>query len=195
MVNQADINLYPSSGAVYSANGILVSVSASDFLAKFPRVFASITLTIAGSITNADTITVNLNLGLIPGGKITQTITVTGSDTVSSIAQKIAKAFTDDATFQAYGGTASSLLGVVTFKMPGLLGNECTLTRTLSGGATLTGTISNSGAFSGGSGPVIPFKTFNLSAFGQTILFEAGKPANVNAGIVKALVAAKSPVY
>lgn len=193
MVNQSDSSLFP--GTTYIGNGGLITANQADILIKFPRVMASLTLTIGGTITNLDTITVNVNLGVLPGGKIAKTISVTGSDTVTTMAQKVVQAFADDATFQAYGGVIYAAGAVVTVKMPGLLGNEATLTRTLSGGATLTGTISNSGAFSGGSGPVIPHKTFSFSYAGNTLLFEAGKPAIVNAGIVKELAANKQPVY
>ncbi len=196
MVNQTDVNLYPARKPTYvTGRGILVNATASEFLTKYPRTFASITLTVGGSVTDGDTMTVNLNLAPLSGGKIAKTIAIVSGDTTTTVAQKIVKAFADDATFQAYGGVIHATAAVVTVKWPSLIGNEATLTRTLSGGATITGTIANSGVFASGAGPVIPFKSFTFAHQGTTYSLEAGKPANLPAVVVKAMVAAKQPIY
>lgn len=170
--------------------GQLFELSQAQFATKYPRVMATITLTVAGSITDGDIITVNLNLATLTGGKIAKAIAIVGADTVSTVAAKIAKAFNQDADFQQAGGNAYTALGVVTFQWPGMVGNVVTLTRTLSVSATVTGTISNSGAFSGGSGPIYPLEDFSVTYQNTFQQFRAGCPKNVTAGMVAAIIAA-----
>ena len=171
--------------------GQIISESPSAFLTRNARAFASCTATIAGSIANLDQIRLNLNLAALSGGKITKTITLTGTDTVSSAAQKMAKAINDDTVLQGYGCYANSLLGVVTVYWPGLLGNHVTLTQSVPVGSE-TITLGASGVFSGGTGPIIPFNSFRfeMPKTGQFFTFEAGVPQIVGANVVRALALA-----
>lgn len=174
-------------------NGMLISEPDSKFLTRNPRAFASATITVAGSISNSDQLKVDVNLPALSGGKISKTITLTGSDTVSSAAQKLAKALNDDTVLQSYGAYANSLLGVVTFFWPGQLGNNVTLTQSVPVGAE-TITLGNAGVLAGGTGPIIPFNTFNFEKAGHFTSYQAGKPKIVGANVVKSLAAAGKPI-
>ncbi|HEY9678670.1 MAG TPA: hypothetical protein V6C76_11715 [Drouetiella sp.] len=173
--------------------GQLISETPAAFMSRYPRAFASITITISGTTANGDQLKVDINLPALPGGKISKTISLVGGDTVSSAAQKLAKAICDDATLQGYGVYANSLLGVVTLNWPGPLGNNVTITQSVVSGAE-TIALSNSGAMSGGSGPIIPTDTFNFAYKRYFHSFQAHKPENVSDAIVKALATAGKPI-
>lgn len=195
MVFQSDVSLTPKRPSNVLVNGMLQNLNPADFLSLFARVAASLTITVTGTITDADEVTVDINLGLLPGGKVSKTIVVAAADTTTTLAQKIAKELADDATLRSYGAYAYALSNVVTVKWPGALGNQVSCSVGLSVGATEVLTLSNSGDFSGGSGPIVPFKTFNIRHSMQTLQFEAGKPVNVGDDLLALLVQSGSPIF
>lgn len=193
--NQTDVTLKPLRKSHYTINGQLVALTPDELLTKAARSMASLTITVGGSATEDDELTVNINSNLLPGGKVAVTVVVDADDTLIVLAQKISKELADNAVLQSSGVVAYSVDAVVTVKWPGLIGNTVTCTTALSGGATATLTRSNSGNFTSGAGPVIPFSNFNFMFNGQVIQFEAGKPQEITQALANLLVADKSPVY
>lgn len=193
--NQTDATLKPLRPSQYTVNGNLTALTPSELLAKAARSMASLTITVGGSATENDELTVNIVSNLLPGGKVTVTVVVDSNDSLTVLAQKLSKELADNATLQSFGVVAYSVDAVATVKWPGLIGNTVTCTTSLSGGATATLTRSNSGSFSGGAGPVIPFSNFNFVFNGQVIQFEAGKPQEITQGLATSLVADNAPVY
>lgn len=171
--------------------GQLISEPPSQFISRFVRAFASITITITGSISNNDQLQVNVTLPAI--GTISKTITATGSDTTTTLAQKIAKALSDDSTLRAYRTYANSLANVVTFNWPGPLGNFVTLTQSVPVGSESIA-LGNSGAMAGGAGPILPYNTFEFNIKGQVIDCRANTPMNVGTNVVAAMAAASAAI-
>jgi hypothetical protein len=179
--------------------------SPAHYLSYFPRALSSVTLTVSGTITNNDTLSVTLTNGILltpsPVGTRTVTVTAVTGDTITTVATKIAKALNDDVTLQPYGvfadtgpGGAGGLSNVVTLNWPGPLGNFTTVTTSKSPtGATETLTLSAS-ALSGGSGPVIPFQNFWFSQGGQTSDFWIGQPVQLDYYTLSLFVAQGMPV-
>lgn len=185
--------LVPQIFKAVSLNGRVITKSPWKFLADNPRSYASCTATIAGTIANNDNLRITIVLPALSGGKTVFNVLATGSDTTSSLAQKIAKAISDDPTMQDFGIYATSALNVVTIKGPGLVGNNLVVQQAVTVGAE-TISLSNSGVPSGGSGPIIPCSSFNYQYNGILYSFQAGIPVNVPAGLVAKLVADAKPI-
>lgn len=172
--------------------GMLISESASAYVSRLGRAFASATITVGGTLANLDQLRVVVNLPALPGGKVTLTVVLTGADTTTTAAQKIAKAINDSVDLRQYNCYANSAGAVVTFLWEGLLGNEVVLTQSVPvGSGTLT--LGNSGLLAGGSGPIIPANNFNFVIRGLLVNFQAGKPVTVGSNVVKAMAAAGCP--
>jgi hypothetical protein len=134
--------------SVASGSGTIDHDSPAAFLAANPRVNATATATIGGSVTTGDILTLELANNLFPSGLISHTYTATSSDTIGTIAEAFAKLFNDDANAQAFGvevdagGTSGAVL---TFNHPGPVGNFSVLSAPVGEPSkiTITGTATN----------------------------------------------------
>jgi hypothetical protein len=137
---QADIGLAVDAGATYSTTGG--------------------TLTVAGTITNGNWVTVtfvNASLPLlVTPGLVVGPINIVTGDTVTTFAAKLVVAINTNQTLTNYGYVASNSAGVVTAKALGAIGNSTVMTAQLSAGATITVTPVNP---SGGAGAVVARNT------------------------------------
>lgn len=183
----------PALRAKSIVRGQLLQESPDAFLARFARAFASCTITVTGTLANNDQLRVNVNLPILSGGQISKTVVLTGADTTTTAAQKIAKALCDDPVLQSYGAYATALSNVVSFYWPGLLGNVVTLSSSVPVGSGVI-TLGASGVMSGGSGPIIPYGDFNFMWNGNLFSFRAGEPEIVPQGAVQAMAAAKAQI-
>lgn len=138
----------PQRWPVSVAGGQNIEEPISDFLARNPRTFASITATITGSISASDALAVTIKLAALPSGSIAFNVVAAGGDTTTTLAQKFAKAVSDNAYMQAFGCYATSTANVVTINWPGPLGNQIGVSaavsigsEVISLGGTMTATI------------------------------------------------------
>ncbi len=175
--------------------------SPEAFLAANPRSDATGSVTIGGAVTAGDTIELTLTNAVLPGGSVSVTYTVLAADTVTTIAAALAGLIAANQTCRAFGISASvggTNDAVITVAYGGPVGNFTVGTSTLSGGATETATWASSGAFSGGSGPVVPLATFNafpeVAGATHTMEFIYGRPVSIDAGILATLNAAGLPL-
>lgn len=172
--------------------GVSGLISDAQILRDNPRSDASITITMGGTITNGNSLTVNVNDFRLPGGTVQFVIPVVTADDLASVAAKLAKALAESPVLRDLGAYASHVAAVVTLKMPGPLSNFATLSRTLSGGATLTAALGNSGSLAGGAGPVIPLDDFDVCVGGMSLFFVAGQPKSVSKAALLAIQASKA---
>jgi len=177
--------------------------SPSAFLTANPRVDATATGTIGGSVTTSDIITLTVTNGLLGGpiygsvGAVSVAYTVQAGDSLAMIAENLTDLINDNALMQSLGFRADvdgAVGAVITFHQGGPAGNLTTVTRTLSGGATETVTFSNAGVLSGGTGPIIPVGNFVWSRNGVTSAFWYGSPRTIGYDQVIAMVAQGQPI-
>jgi hypothetical protein len=184
--------------AVANANGVSGGVALMDpttFDQANPRVDSTATVTIGGSTTTNDTVTLTVTNGQFTNsafggaGSISHIYTVQGGDSVTNVAEQLADLFNADANAQAARLWCSVVGAVITFHHAGQIGLFSTITSALSGGATETVTLGNGGVLAGGSGPVIPFNDFQYSYAGGPLMnFRAGQPYFADYPLVQKLV-------
>jgi len=92
-------------------NGQVVPLSPSDQLASDARLLATATITVGGSITNLDKLRVRIKSGAL---EIDVTAAMTGGDTTTTAAAKVAAAINANATLRDLGYAASSAAAIVT---------------------------------------------------------------------------------
>lgn len=171
---------------------------------------ATRTATVGGTVTASETVSITFTNANLPGGDTTVQYTVQGGDNEQAVAAGLEAAIDGNSELQAAGITASSAAGVVTISIPATLHNTLTLSKqdganttltldaaptetvTVSGNPTETATV---GAFTGGSGPIIPIDTFSY-VFGNALVeFRAGHPVLVPADLLAAMLADGLPIY
>lgn len=180
---------------VSSGAGTVDLQSPAAFDQANPRVAATITATIAGTVANGDSQTISIASNLFVGGSLSKTVTAVTSDTVSNVAEKFCNAFNTDAQAQQQGLVATAVLGVITFNWPGPIGNTPVFSRTINSGAeTITFAPSSPATPTGGSGPIYAWDNFQYSFGGVIMNFRAGQPAFADPNLVAALVADGMPV-
>lgn len=198
--------LYPSMDFPSSSGaGTLDVLAPSKYLSTFPRVDATVTATVGGTITNLDTITLTFTNKIIPaigsgaaGAYTTAAYTVVTADTTTTVADALESLVNLDANLSALGvyatkaGTSNATR--VILRQSGPIGNSTTVTATVSGSATETLTFGASGVMAGGSGPIIPIASFPFVYNGQTFHFDYAKPQNVDSGLLSALITSGRPV-
>jgi len=152
-------NFYPTTAVTGAPNGtqVMQTQSPAAILAANPRVASTATITVAGTPTQNDVITVTITLGTLPGGVHAVTYTVGATPSATTIAVGIAAAINNDATFQAAGISATNVAGVVTVSQGSAIGNGATMT---AAAVPANETFTISGALSGGSGCVIPTQNY-----------------------------------
>lgn len=147
----------------------LLKVSPAQFLAQNPRTNATVTATVGGTAASGDVVTVTLtnpvwnngNLG-ITGGAVTVTYTLSGTDTLDSVAEELATLINTSAAAPFVIATATA--AVLTISWPGPVGNFTTVARTVTGALTLT---LSAGTLSGGGGPTYVWDNFRWTARAQ----------------------------
>jgi hypothetical protein len=157
----------------------------AGFLAIYPRVNGSGTITVTGTITNLDSYIVIFTSGLFSGGSLALTIGVVTADTLTTLAQKVVNAINGNSTLQSMGIFATSSGAAVTINWPGPIGNQIVISVVSSPGGTETATIVQ---ITGGSGPVIPQKDFNYAYGGGLQRFRLNHPKNVALDFLKVLL-------
>lgn len=182
-----------------SGQGTFDHQNPAAYLAANPRVDASGTGTVAGTITNGDTVTVKVALATLPNGSATVAYPVVTADTATTVAEGVANAFNNSAVMQAaglfaeMGGTGLPAQFVVHGSGP--IGNFATLTATVSGGATETITFGNGGVLAGGSGPVFATNNFEWAfPSGGVSAFFAGQPYILGFDVLTQMVAQGMPI-
>lgn len=112
--------------------------SPATYLVNRPRANASATATIGGSVTTGDEVTIEMLNAVFPGGLISHTYTTVGGDTVTTIAEALAKLFDNDPVAAGFDITATAVGAVITFAQSGPVGNFSTLASPNAEPATVT---------------------------------------------------------
>jgi hypothetical protein len=179
---------------VASGTGTLDLNSPAAFDAANPRVAATATATIAGTVALNDSLTLTITHGSFTGGSLSKTILAATGDTVSNLAEKFCNAFNQDAQCEAFGITLTALLGVITVNWPGPLGNVAVLSRVIGVGAETITFAPVGGAMSGGSGPIYPYDNFQEYYNGSVINFRAGQPYFADFPLLQQLISEQQPI-
>ncbi len=157
--------------------------SPRGYVQSNPRVSATASATVGGTVTAGDVITLTFSVGTLPGGSLAVKYTVVSTDTTETIAESLATAVNVNPTAQNYGLTAG-ITGAanpeeLNFLWTGPIGNFVTISASVSGSATETITLSPSnGLMSGGSGPIIASNNFSYQAGNSTHAYFFGNPYN-----------------
>lgn len=185
--------------AMSSGNGTLDAMSPAKYLASNPRVNATLSITVGGSITNLDTVALRFTSPLFPGGVYTTApYTIVTADTTQTVAEALDDMIDNDIVLTSLGmsgelqGTGAALQ--VNLLANGPVSNGVTVTAVKTGAGTITLTFGNSGVIAGGSGPIIPTSGFSFSYNGCTINFQYGKPVVIGSDLLAQLVAQGRPV-
>ncbi len=169
----------------------VVEESVAKFLARYPRTAASATVTITGTVATSDRLNLTFTLPVLPNGAVTVSATAGSGDSTTTLAQRMAAAISNNAVLQSFGVYATSLNNVVSIYWPGPLGNNVTLSQSVSPGSEVE---TLSGQLSGGAGPIIPFNTFRFQYHKHLLEFQANRPVNLAGNVVAALALAGSPI-
>src|ERR1700678_2015943 len=182
---------------VVGANGEVGLQSPAVFLANNPRVAATGSLTVTGSLTAGDTLTVSVALGTFPGASASASYVTVAGDPPTTMAEGIANAINNTSALVAAGFSAGlggeGEAAEVVVSGPGTVGNLGTLSATVSG-TTETITVANSGAFAGGSGPVIATNNFSFGYNGQLQDYQYGKPYLLGFDLITQMVNQGMPI-
>lgn len=185
--DQRNPTLVPMYDHTAMINGSQNTLSVAEYLDEFPQVAASETVTLGGTVTSTDTVSIT-GTNASESSTATVTYTVGSTDTADSIANGLADGISANSTLSDFIEAYSSS-GVITVTAinPGPGGNSIKLAVSKSSGATETITLGNSnGNLSGGSGPIIPLTNFEFMYNGTLMNFWRGIP---EAGVSNDMVA------
>jgi hypothetical protein len=121
-------------------------------------------MTVGGTITNADTISITATSGSISGSPQTVTVTVTGADDTTTLAAALAAAINANTHIIGVGVKATSALAVVTLQWPTTIG--IAWLPAVSSGASESLTAGATGL---GGGTVIPANITGTITSGDTL--------------------------
>ena len=156
--------------------------------ALMKQVAAAGTVTIGGTETDGDTLTLTFTDQQLPGGSHAVHVVTAGSETLSQIATDFKNAINNDTLLAGLGYVATSLAAVLTVKpIPGPLGNFMTMAFTKSGGATETGTVVQP---KGGSGYIVPQQDAEVVVNGSLLKLKYGEPRLLGYNTLKTILAA-----
>lgn len=181
--------LVPNFDPALVSGSDLSNVSPYDFLASNPRAVSAGTITVGGTVTSGNTLTVEVSNGVF--GSTSVEVTAGASDTVDTLAEKIAQALNDNATLQGVGAYADAAGAVVTLSWPGPVGNLSTIAGTVSSGGTETLAVVQ---MSGGSGPIIPRANFSFSLNYDVTDYMAGIPVSLDNWTLSQMVTQGMPI-
>lgn len=171
-----------------------------------PITNASNDITLGGTETDGDIVSLTFTNAGVAGFPVTVTHTAAASESINSIATAMRAAVNANTTLIAAGLVATGGTNHVTIGQPGTIANSTVITGSVSGAATETITFNPllgamtggagvvGGALTGGSGPIIPLNNFNWSAGGSTMSFFYGSPRNVGYDQITAMVAQGMPI-
>lgn len=191
-----------------TSGGTLDHVSPAEFLVSNPRVDATVTATVGGTITNLDVITLTFSSGLFgpegmtggadPSNSFTVTFGVVTADTTTTIAEGLASAINASAVAAGYGVyatlTGTGAATQVVIRQSGPAGNLTTVSAAVSGGNTETITFGNAGVMAGGSGPIIASNNFEFTYNGVIMAFFYGQPYTLGFDLVTVMAAQGMPI-
>lgn len=143
-----DQSFLPALNPIVSvAPGITEALSPSRMLSENPRVDGEASVTLTGSVTEDDVVSIALECGVFSGGEKLIAVTAESGDTLTSLAQKLAAAINDDAACKAARIRANSLAAVVAIKWEGPVSTKANVdawaespSQTLTVGGTATNT-------------------------------------------------------
>lgn len=170
------------------------------------------TITIGGTVAAGNVMTLTFTGNMITGSPVSVTYTCVAGDTDTTVAAGLAAAINADAALDSAGFSASSASGVITVNQP-ITSGQVRYTGTTTGSETITvpttptdtltvatratETVTlnpNTGALSGGNGPVIAVNNFNFAYQGQTQAYFYGKPYNLGWDMIKLMVTQGIPI-
>lgn len=187
--------LIPDFDQPVAANGVVGLMSPSQLVASNPRVAATESFVVGGTIATGDTISLEIANGVLPNGSVTVSYTTVAGDTLTSIAAELVNAVNTNATLQAYGIIAENggeaAPDEVILAHPGTVGNFTTFTASSTGSETFTPAT---GALTGGSGPIIAVNNFNFSYNGSTMSFFYGHVYNLAYSLIQLMVEQGMPI-
>ena len=192
--------LIPNFGRpVASGSGTVDLRDPASFIANDARTAATCAVTVGGSITNGDTVTLTVTLGTLSGGSRAVTYPVVTADTTTTVAAGVANAVNNDPVLQAAGITATmgGTSNPTRFVLNGggTVGNFAVGSASVSGGATETFTFANSGSLTGGAGPIIVADNFNWAfSGGGTTSFFFGNAYDLGFDVVTQMVNQGMPI-
>lgn len=152
----------------------------------------SSTAIVGGSATESDAVTLVFTNANFSGGYEDVTYTVLAEDTLADVAAGLNTAINADAVLKAANITSTVTSETLTISQAGP--NFATLSYTQGDNSETVVFASLVGLLQGGSGPVIPWLSFNSSQGPITLQMRAGQPVNMNQGTVNSLVNAGSPI-
>jgi len=160
---------------------VMSVLSPLDFENSNPRVAATATVTVSGTIAAGDTCSITLTNPVVTnnvlGGAFASSIVadyvVASTDTLASVASALATLINSNATARFYDVEAAVSDDVITIKWGGPVGNFSTLAAVSGTSIVLTKSASE---LSGGSGPIVPFQNFSAVFGSATIDFATGNP-------------------
>lgn len=185
--------------AVASAGGTLDYINPYKFAQSNPRSNATATITVSDTAINSgDTLSVAVTNNILKpinagSNTVTVTVTVGGSDTATTLAEKIAKALNDNSVLQQFGAFADAAAAVVTLTWPGPIGNFSTVAGSHSGGATESLSPSSQ-SMSGGAGWIMPYDNFTFQFGTSAMQFWIGKPVILDYTSLSLLVSQAQPI-
>lgn len=164
--------------SVVNSDGGVDHQNPALYLQNNPRVDATGLVTIGGTVTTGDTVSLTITSGILPGGFATVTYTTVAGDTTTTIAEGLADLVNDSATLEDAGIRAdlkgSGTPNAFIIHQSGPIGNATTMTGAVSSGGTET--ITPVSPLTGGSGPVMCVNNFEWHSDGDTMYFLYGQP-------------------
>lgn len=181
---------------VASGRGTVGLMSPQAYLAANPRVNATATVTLGGTVAASDVTTVTVTHAQLPGGALTESYTATGSDTLATIAEELASLFTTalDGLSNPVALEVVPVGAVLTFNWQGPVGNLAVVSATVQG--SMTATLNPvSGDLTGGSGPVLAYSNFTFFYRNVSANYWDGQPYSMATDLVSKMVTQGMPIY
>ena len=177
-----------------SGNGTIDLKSPQRYLEDTPRVDATASVTLGGTVATGDVTTVTVTHPALTGGSLTESYTATGTDTVDSIAEELATQFLEAIDGQPVALEVLPVGGQLTFNWEGPIGNSAVLSATVQN--AMTATLSPvSGDFSGGSGPVLVYSNFTFFNNNVTSNYWYGRPYSLGSDVITKMLTQGMPIY
>ncbi len=183
--------LIPNFGTPIVKNGVLTLENGGGIESDLGgNTKASGSITIAGTVASGNTITVTVANGVLPGGSVAVSYTLSGTDTLATAAAELALLLNSNATLSQYGWSfGTNGLGEVLCYQRGPVGNFSTLSATTTGAETFTIV-----QMSGGAGVVVPLANFTFSFNNSMSNYWYGKPVPMSYLMLKNAVAQGAPL-
>lgn len=185
-------NLFPNPDSVGIVNGVVTRKSEEDMAADLPRVDGTGSITVTGTVANGDVLTATFTSVLFSGGSLAVQATAQTGDSATVAAERLVAAINANATLKAMGVYAqmSVVAGKLDIIWPGPLGTQfLTLSASTTGAEGFTIV-----QMTGGSGPIIPLKSFNFLYNGSVISLVENRRKLLSNVVLAALVKGPQPI-